>query len=45
MRSVPDMNFQEYPSNGVQGTPEKIRGSKGKDPSIFDRKQTSLLHL
>jgi len=45
MRGVPDMNFQENPSNGFQGTPEKVRGCKGKDPSIFDRKQTSLLHL
>ena len=35
MRSVPDMNFQESPSNGVDGTLEKVYldlAVKGKCP-------------
>jgi hypothetical protein len=35
MRSVPDMNFQESPSNGVEGKIEKVYldlAVKGKSP-------------
>ena len=39
MRSVPDMNFQENPSNGVQGTVEEVYCCNGHELLILDRKK------